>query len=56
MGAANLAQVRPSEVTTPPSRWLTCPEVGQQATYPTVCSVRIEVISRNPSGDSTVAT
>jgi hypothetical protein len=49
MGAANLAQVRSSEVTMPPSRWLTCLDVGQQALCPPVCSVRIEgVRGSNP--------
>ena len=44
MGAANLPQVSSGEVTMPPSRWLTCSNVGQQASCPTVCSVRIEVL------------
>lgn len=47
MGAANLAQVSSSEVIMPASRWLTCPDVDQQAPYPTVCAIRTEELGQS---------
>jgi hypothetical protein len=48
MGAADCAQLRPSAVTVPQTRPLTCGNVGYQATCYAVCSVVVlSVVSSN---------